>query len=96
PFNRFTNNRVYNNNYTHDNTVVGFHLTNSGTHGSYLNNLFTAGNEWRIKAAFAGNLEAATMVGNVYDPNVIGGKENRIPSDTGGISHIPEFKVANS
>ena len=37
--------------------------------------------------------EAATMIGNVYDPNVIGGKENRIPSDTGGASHIPEFKI---
>jgi hypothetical protein len=94
PFNRFTNNRVYCNNYTHDNTVTGFQITDGGTHGSYLNNLFTAGPEKRIKAAFAGDLEAATMIGNVYDPHVIGGKENRIPSDTGGISHIPEFKIA--
>lgn len=93
PFNRFTNCRVYCNNYTFDNTVVGFQLTASGTHGSYLNNLFTAGKEKRIKAAFAGNLEAATMIGNVYDPNVGGGRENRIPSDTGGASHIPEFKI---
>jgi hypothetical protein len=96
PFNRFTNNRVYSNSFTFDNTVVGFQLTDSGTHGSYLNNLFTAGTEKRIKAAFAGNLEAATMIGNVYDPNVIAGQENRIPSDTGGISHIPEFKVVHS
>jgi len=94
PFNRFTNCRVYCNNYTFDNTVVGFQLTDAGTHGSYLNNLFTAGPERRIKAAFAGNLEAATMIGNTYDPNVIGGRENRIPSDTGGISHVPKFMVA--
>ncbi len=95
PFNRFTNCRVYCNNYTFDNTVVGFHLTDSGTHGSYINSLFTAGNERRIKAAFTGNLEAATIIGNVYDPNVIGGKENRIPSDTGGISHIPGLVIGD-
>ncbi len=93
PFNRFTNCRVYSNSYTFDNTVVGFMLTDSGTHGSYLNNLFTAGAERRIKAAFAGNLEAATMLGNGYDPNILAGRENRIPSDTGGISHIPPFQV---
>lgn len=93
PFNRFTNCRVYSNSYTHDNTVVGFLLTPSGTHGSYLNNLFTAGKERRIKAAFAGSLEAATILGNGYDPNILGGRENRIPSDTGGISHVPAFQV---
>ena len=95
PFNRFVNCRVYCNNYTFDNTVIGFMLTDSGTHGSYLNNLFTAGAERRIKAAYAGNLEAATMIGNGYDPNVIGGRENRIPSDTGGTSYIPPLKIDN-
>ena len=93
PFNRFTNCRVYCNNYTFDNTVVGFKLTDSGTHGSYLNTLFTAGAERRIKAAFAGTLEAATILGNGYDPNIIAGRENRIPSDTGGISYIPPLKI---
>lgn len=93
PFNRFTNCRVFSNNYTFDNTVVGFMLTPSGTHGSYLNNLFTAGADRRIKAAYAGNLEAATILGNGYDPNIIGGRENRVPSNTGGISHIPAFEI---
>jgi hypothetical protein len=93
PFNRFTNCRVYCNNYTFDRTVVGFMLTDSGTHGSFLNNLFTAGKDRRIKAAYAGNFEAATILGNGYDPNVCAGRENRIPSDTGGISHIPALKV---
>jgi len=96
PFNRFTNCRVYCNNYTFDNTVVGFNITDGGTHGSYINNLFTAGKERRIKAAFAGNLEAATILGNGYDPNIIGGRENRIPSDTGGISYIPPLKINDS
>ena len=96
PFNRFTNCRVYSNSYTFDNTVVGFMLTPTGTHGSYLNNLFTAGRDRRIKAAFAGTLEAATMLGNGYDPNVIGGRENRIPSDTGGISHVPPLHVGGT
>jgi hypothetical protein len=36
------------------------------------------------------------MIGNVYDPNVIAGQENRIPSDTGGVSHIPKFEVVHS
>lgn len=93
PFNRFTNCRVYSNSYTFDNTVIGFMLTPSGTHGSYLNNLFTAGAERRIKAAFAGTLEAATILGNGYDPNVIAGRENRIPSDTGGISYVPALTI---
>ena len=93
PFNRFTNCRVYSNSFTYDDTVVGFMLTDSGTHGSYLNNLFTAGPDRRIKAAFAGNLEAATIIGNGYDPNVLAGRENRIPSDTGGISHVPPLKI---
>lgn len=96
PFNRFSNCRVYCNNYTHDNTVIGFMLTPSGTHGSYLNNLFTAGKERRIKAAFAGTLEAATILGNGYDPNILTGRENRIPSDTGGISHIPPLQVGSA
>jgi hypothetical protein len=96
PFNRFTNCRVYSNNYTDDNTVVGFMLTDGGTHGSYLNNLFTAGPEKRIKAAYAGNLEAATILGNGYNPNVLAGRENRIPSDTGGISHVPSLHIGDS
>jgi len=95
PFNRFTNCRIYGNNFTFDNTVVGFMLTPSGTHGSYLNNLFTAGAERRIKAAFAGNLEAATILGNGYDPNILAGRENRIPSDTGGISHVPPLQLGD-
>ena len=93
PFNRFVNCRVYSNNYTFDNTVVGFMLTDGGTHGSYLNSLFSAGAERRIKAAYAGNLEAATILGNGYEPHIIAGRENRIPSDTGGISHIPALKT---
>ena len=93
PFNRFTNCRVYCNNYTFDNTVVGFMLTDSGTHGTYVGNLFTAGADRRIKAAYAGNLEAATIIGNGYDPNIIAGRENRIASDTGGISHVPSLRA---
>jgi hypothetical protein len=93
PFQRFTNCRVYSNSYTFDNTVVGFQLTDAGTHGCYIGNLFTAGQERRIKAAYAGNLEAATIIGNAYDPNVSAGRENRIPSDTGGISHIPPLHI---
>jgi hypothetical protein len=93
PFNRFTNCRVYCNNYTHDNTVVGFQLCPAGTHGTYLGNLFTAGRERRIKAAYAGNLEAATILGNGYDPNILAGRENRLPGDTGGISYIPALQT---
>ncbi len=93
PFNRFTNCRVYSNKYTFDNTVVGFMLSASGTHGSYIGNLFTASKDYRIKAAYAGNLEAATIIGNSYDPGIIGGRENRIPSDTGGLSHVPQLKI---
>lgn len=96
PFNRFTNCRVYSNSFTFDNTVVGFMLTDAGTHGSYLNNLFTAGNDRRIKAAYAGNLEAATILGNGYDPNVLAGRENRIPSDAGGISHVPHLRIGEN
>ena len=95
PFNRFTNCRVYCNNFTFDNTVVGFQLTESGTHGSYLNNLFTAGADRRIKAAYAGTLEAATILGGGYDPHVLAGRENRIPSDTGGLSHIPTLNIGD-
>ncbi len=61
-----------------------------------MNNLFTAGAERRIKAAFAGNLEAATILGNGYDPNILAGRENRIPSDTGGISYVPELRVGEA
>lgn len=93
PFNRFTNCRVYSNAFTFDNTVVGFMLTPTGTHGSYMGNLFTASADRRIKAAYAGNLEAATILGNAYDPNVAGGRENRIASDTGGISYVPALKT---
>jgi hypothetical protein len=93
PFNRFMNCRVYSNSFTFDNTVIGFMLTDSGTHGSYLNNLFTASTDYRIKAAYAGNLEAATIIGNGYDPGVIAGRENRIPSDTGGISYVPTLQT---
>ena len=93
PFNRFTNCRVYSNTFTFDNTVVGFMLNDPGTHGSYLNSLFTAGADRRIKAAFAGNLEAATILGSGYDPNILGGRENCIPSDAGGCSYIPPLKT---
>ena len=95
PFNRFVNCRVYCNTFTFDNTVVGFYLTESGTHGSYLNNLFTADKDRRIKAAFSGKLEAATILGNGYDPNIIGGRENRIASDTGGISYVPPLQISS-
>lgn len=93
PYNRFTNCRVYCNNYTFDNTVTGFLMTDRGTHGSYLNNLFCCGKDRRIKAAYGGNLEAATILGNGYEPHVAGGRENRIPSDVGGASHIPPLKL---
>ena len=68
-------------------------LTPRGTHGSYMNNLFTAHAKHRIKAAYAGTLEAATIIGNGYDPNVIGGRENRLPSDTGGVSYVPPLMI---
>jgi hypothetical protein len=93
PFNRFTGCRIYSNTFTVDATVVGFMVAPGGTHGSYLNNLFTASPQHRIKAAFAGNLEAATIVGNGYDANVMAGRENRIPSDTGGVSHVPLLRI---
>lgn len=96
PFNRFTNCRVYTNAYTLDNTAVGVFVTDGGTHGSYLNNLFTAGAGHRLKGAFAGNLEAATIIGNGYDPGVLGGRENRLPSDEGGISYIPSLTIGTS
>jgi hypothetical protein len=93
PFNRFTNCRVYANTYTFDQTVTGFLVADGGTHGSYLNNLFCCGAQHRIKAAYAGNLEAATILGNGYEPNVAGGRENRIPSGAGGASFVPELRV---
>ena len=93
-FNRFTNCRVYCNDFTHDNTVVGFHLAIPGTHGSYLGNFFfTCGPKRRMKAAFAGNLEACTFLGNVYDTNIVGGMLNRIPSNTGNVSRIPPLTI---
>lgn len=93
PFNRFMNCRVYSNSYTFDKTVIGFMLAPQGTHGTYMGNLFTAGEDRKIKAAYAGNLEAATIIGNAYDPNVVAGRENRIPSDAGGISHVPPLVI---
>jgi hypothetical protein len=63
--------------------------------GSYLDNLFTASADHRMKAAFSGTLEAATMVGNTYDPHIVAGRENRIPADTGGVSHVPPLHVGD-
>ena len=96
PFNRFTGCRVYSNTFTVDATVVGFHIATGGTHGSYQGNLFTASPQHRIKAAFAGNLEAATILGNGYDPGVMAGRENRIPSDCGGVSHVPPLRIGET
>ena len=93
PFNRFSQCRIYCNTFTIDNTVVGFMIAPNGTHGCYMGNLFTAGDKFRIKAAYAGTLEAATILGNGYDPNVSGGRENRIPSETGGISFVPKLDI---
>lgn len=93
-FNRFTNCRIYCNDFTYDNTVVGFHLAIPGTHGSYMGNFFfTCGPKRRMKSAFEGNLEACTFLGNVYDTNIVGGMLNRIASDTGNVSRIPPLTI---
>jgi hypothetical protein len=96
PFNRFSNCRVYANNFSPDGTAIGFFLADGGTHGTYLGNLFTGGPEHRLKAAFAGNLDAAAIIGSGYDPNVLEGRENCLPSGSGGTSYVPPLRIGSA
>ncbi len=94
PFNRITNGRCYCNSFTVDAMPVGIHITDGGTHGTYMSNHFTAGKEHRIAAAFSGNFDSACIFGNSFDPGVISGRVCQIPSGGGGVSSMPEITIA--
>ena len=97
PFQRFIGNFMQ----THDNFsspegLVGFDIGPAGTHCSYLGNFHNARENVPIERAFDGPMEGSTVLGNLYTENVRGGKENRLPSATGGKSYIPPFGFAGS
>lgn len=97
PFQRFIGNFMQ----THDNFsspegLVGFDIGPAGTHCTYLGNFHNARENVPIEEAYRGSMEGATVVGNLYTENVRGGKENRIPSATGGKSWIPPFGFSGS
>jgi hypothetical protein len=74
PFNRIASSRVYLNDWALDNDVIGVLLEESGTHGSYFGNHFTAREGHRMKAAFEGNFDGAHFWGNSYAPTVSAGR----------------------
>jgi len=83
PFNRFNNCRTYCNSFSPDLKVTGFYLADSGTHGSYFGNFFAATAGHRMKAAYAGNFDGATILGSGYEPTIAGGREDRFPAAMG-------------
>ncbi len=83
PFQRFSNCRIYNNQWVTPDRVIGFWIEAGGTHGSYIGNHFTARDGHEMKAAFAGNILGGTFLGNTYARTVLDGKLNRIQS------HVP-------
>lgn len=93
PFNRITAGRVYCNRYTPDARAVGIQLDAGGTHGTFIGNHFTCGEQNRIKAAFAGNFDSACIFGNSYGHAVMGGLYTIIPSGSGGLSRMPGAEV---
>lgn len=93
PFNRVVASRVYNNNWTTPDRVIGICITDGGTHGSYIANHFTARSGHRMLAAFDGNLDSATILGNSYAPEILRGRIAQIPSGGGGLSAMPPLTV---
>lgn len=71
--------------------LIGFEISDRGTHCTYLGNFHNAREQTPIQEAFAGSLEGATVLGNLQTPHVTGGQQNCIPSATGGRSWIPPF-----
>lgn len=92
PFNRITNSRVYGNPWVTPDRVVGIQIEPGGTHGTYIGNHFTAREGHRLRAAFAGTFEAATIFGNSFNPQVRDGIVAQIPSGGGGLSPMPEVR----
>jgi len=93
PFNRIVSGRIYCNDFATDGRAIGIFIEPGATHGSYLANHFTAREGHRIGAAFAGNLDAATILGNSFAPTVIDGLVCQLPSGGGGESRMPELKI---
>jgi hypothetical protein len=90
PFNRIIGGRVYNNDWTTPDKVIGIFIAPGGTHGTYLANHFTARKGHRIWRAFDGTLDSATIFGNSFNPEVAGGIVAQIPSGGGGLSPTPQ------
>jgi hypothetical protein len=93
PFNRISNGRVYNNQWVTPDKVIGIFIDAGGTHGTYLGNHFTAQSGHRMRMAFDGNLDSATILGNSFGSEIAGGRVCQIPSGGGGLSAMPELVI---
>jgi len=72
---------------------AGFEIGPRGTHGAYLGNFHFGREDAPIEHAFKGSMEGATVLGNIYSPHVRQGLENRVPSNSGGLSWLPPLTV---
>lgn len=96
PFQRFTDCRVYLNQWTTSDRVVGFRIEPSGTHGSYMGCHFAGGEQRRFKACFAGSLQAATVLGCTYTRGAEAGAVTQIPSGGGGTTRMPPLQLSDA
>ena len=93
PFQRIVSGRIYCNDFATDGRAIGIFIAPDATHGTYLGNHFTAREGHRIGAAFAGDLDSASILGNSFAPTVMDGLVSQLPSGGGGESRMPELKI---
>ncbi len=93
PFQRFSDCRVYLNQWVTAGKVVGFKIEPHGTHGTYMGNHFAADPKRPFKACYAGTLQAATILGNSYTRGAQSGAVTQLPSRGGGTTKMPPLHV---
>jgi len=95
PFQRFSDCRVYLNQWVTPNRVVGVRIAPGGSHSTYTGMHFTARAGHPFRAAFTGSLEAATIIGCTYPRGLTeaDGAVNQLPSRGGGATQMPPLRI---
>ena len=93
PFQRFSNCRVYLNQWVTPDKVVGFQIEPHGSHGCYMGNHFAAGPKQPFRRAYAGTLQAATILGCTYTQGATRGAVSQLPSGGGGTTQMPPLQI---
>ena len=95
PFQRILASRTFYSRFQADRAGTGVFITPEGHSGTYMGNFYFATAERTLAKAYDGHLEDATILGDVYPRGVVhGGKQCRLPSQSGGLNEYPPVHVA--